>query len=214
LQETNTNIFRSEPIELSDLKAQLCSYILRRDDGNILVYGGGRFREFKEKINEIGGIRLQAITHRHEFTRYPDWVRNEFGTTRYCHEEELQACPETFGIDIPISGEMNITEDFKAMPTPGHCPGSTSYFWDSGHCVYAFLSDTLYIKGGEWTVDMSHSYGSPTNAAKSLRKIADSEFDVMLPGIFYDGLDFPTVSSSRLKAELDPLLERLDNGQV
>lgn len=214
MQEIETNIFRSEPIELSELRAQLCSFILRRDDGNILVYGGGNFRDHKEQIKKIGGIKIQAISHRHEFTRHPDWVRSEFGATRYCHEDELPALPETFGVDIAFGKELEITADFAAISTPGHCPGSACFTWNSGSRIYAFVGDTLYLKNGMWDVNVTNSYGSPHDAAESLRKLSQYEFDVLVPGIYYDGLNFPTVSSSRLRAELGPLLDRLEEDQV
>ena len=211
MQEIEAGIFRSNPFELHAGGAKICSYILRRTDGNILVYGGGLFRDYKEEIRAIGGIRIQAISHRHETTRYPDWVRMEFGATRYCHKDELPAVPETFEIDVTFGKQLKIAPDFMAFHTPGHCPGSACFLWKRGAKTYAFTGDTLFMKDGAWGVDMAN--GDPRAAAGSLRSLVQHNFDVIVPGVYYDGLDALPVTPSQLATELNPLLERLENAE-
>ncbi|GGX69997.1 MBL fold hydrolase [Tateyamaria omphalii] len=208
MEKIEPNIFRSEPFQLFEGGGKICSFFLCRPNGNILVYGGGNFRKTKEQIKDEGGISIQAISHRHETTRHPDWVRNEFGATRYCHKDELPAVPETFGIDVTFSEDTQITSDFFAIPTPGHCPGSSCFIWDDGETKYAFTGDTLFMKDGCWDVDVAN--GSPLDAAASLRKLTEHEFDAIVPGIYYDELDYMRVSSSQLKEEIGSLLERLE----
>jgi hydroxyacylglutathione hydrolase len=212
MQEIEPNLFRSDPFELFEGGAKLCSFFLRRTDGNILVYGGGMFRNTKEQIKQEGGIRFQAISHRHETTRHPDWVRQEFGAERYCHKNEVPVIAETFVVDFPFENETQIASDFLAFPTPGHCPGSSCFIWTTKDKTYAFTSDTLFLRDGEWDVDMAD--GSPTDAAKSLRKLLTYDFDAIVPGVYYDGLDVLQKSSSQLNGELGPLLDRLENEQA
>jgi glyoxylase-like metal-dependent hydrolase (beta-lactamase superfamily II) len=121
--------------------------------GPIAFLGGARGRlldDMREKGVDPGSIDTVAVTHLHgdhvgwnldggkpnfPNARYlipqGDW--DYFNTMLETNAQMGQVTPlKALGVMDLISGETELTSDVRAMPTPGHTPGHTSYLIASG----------------------------------------------------------------------------------
>jgi hypothetical protein len=80
------------------------SFLLERDEGNLLVYSSATIKQEAVSLREQGGIWRQYMNHRHEAGVTEDscvWVASTFGAPLYAHEnekEEISGLPCAWGV--------------------------------------------------------------------------------------------------------------------
>ncbi len=176
---------------LGDGPARTCGFLLQRDEGNVFVYSCSAFDQHLGHIDELGGISFLVLNHRDEATRHVTRMADHFGVAVRTHEREVDACRRRDVRDIdPMSGDpIELGPDLIARPTPGHTPGTTSYFWANPHDGrrYVFTGDTFT----NFTLDRFpsvlgfHAYeGNVADMHRTLDRLADEPSDVIVPGLF------------------------------
>jgi hypothetical protein len=62
-----TNLYASapEPLPFGD-SLVIRAYVLRRDQGNLLVYSNGTIESDAQEIEQLGGVSRHYLNHRHE----------------------------------------------------------------------------------------------------------------------------------------------------
>lgn len=188
------------------------AFLLQRDAGNILIYSSGQLEKEEDDIRKRGGITRQYLNHRDEAAAHCDWVSEAFGSKLICHEAERDAITKKCTVHETLSGATDIANDLIAIPTPGHCPGSTCYLWQGPDARYLFTGDTIYFEGGDWKV-----YIDPSDAeimTQSLQVIAALEFDVMLPGLYIGDVWQMEVAKDDVQQRVNEIVERLKQGAI
>lgn len=74
-----------------------------------------------------------------------------------------------------------IEEDILAIPTPGHCPGSTCFLLEHQGEKLLFTGDTLYPSHGKWRVAISEE--NRAQMIESLRLLKKYDADWVIPGL-------------------------------
>lgn len=190
------------------------SFLLARNDGNLLIYSAGTLQEEQESLAEKGGVSRQYLNHRHEASPCCDWVRATFNARLHCHEQERAEVSKSCNVDETFSKRHVVGGDFEVIPTPGHTSGTTVYLWDSGRHRCLFTGDTAFLQGkSEWVtavLDSSdrHAY------IESLEVIRDLDFDVLVPWAADIGEDFYEMTNrDGTRRRIDGILERLRRGE-
>jgi glyoxylase-like metal-dependent hydrolase (beta-lactamase superfamily II)/ferredoxin len=155
------------------------SYFIRHPDGNWLIDSPRSVTHLNRRFEQMGGIRYIFLTHRDDVADAAVFARR-FGATRIIHREDLPAQPDA---EVVIDGTeaVQITPEFKIIPTPGHSPG---------HCVllfrdrYLFTGDHVWWRAGRrmldaWRLGCWHSWEEQT---ASMHRLLEETFEWVLPG--------------------------------
>ncbi|KIL75295.1 MBL fold metallo-hydrolase [Bacillus badius] len=139
-------------------------YILSGEDGECIVFDPGA--EGEKLVQWLNENRLQPLavllTHAHfDHIGAVEQVRQAFNVPVYLHKEEAEWLTDPslngsarfqFGeissqpADHLLDEEESLTIgrfSFRLFHTPGHSPGSISYFFEEGNAVFA--GDTLFM---------------------------------------------------------------------
>jgi glyoxylase-like metal-dependent hydrolase (beta-lactamase superfamily II) len=185
------------------------AFLLRREEGNLLVYSVEDLEADARAIEDLGGISRQYLNHRHESMFASGWV----DAPLFVHERERDSVAQGHHVRGTFSRRHLLDDDFEVIPTPGHTPGATAYLWDSGEHRFLFTGDTVYLEDGEWVAAV---LGSSDRGAyiESLELLKQVEFDVLVPWAASAGQPYLAMTDrADARRRLDAMLARLRRGE-
>jgi Metallo-beta-lactamase superfamily len=191
---------------------EIRAFLLRRDAGNLLVYGAGTLAADAREIEGMGGISRHYLNHRHEAAFVGDEHAHTAGAPLLCHENERRSVSERLEVSGTFSERHAVGDDFEVIPIPGHTRGATAYLWDTGEHRLLFTGDTVYLRGGEWVAAVLPS-SDRAAYVESLELIRGLDFDVLVPWAASAGEpyhDFTDETDTRRR--IDAILERVRRG--
>lgn len=155
------------------------SYFITHEDGNWLVdsprYSSHLVSEFEKK----GGVKYIFLTHRDDVADAEKYAK-KFGSRRIIHHDDLDAQKDAerkiTGIDV-----VEIGEDFKIIPTPGHTKGHQVLLYKN---KFLFTGDHLYWRR-DWDrlrASRSYCWWSWDEQVKSMVRLSKHDFEWILPG--------------------------------
>ena len=184
------------------------AFVLRRAQGNILVYSVTTLDSDAPAVQDLAGISRQYLNHRHEAMFASDRV----SAPLFCHENERESVARAHHVRGTFSRRHTLGGDFEVIPTPGHTAGATAFLWDSGEHRLLFTGDSLYLDDGEWVAAV---LGSSDRGAylESLELIRELEFDVLVPWAASRGEPyFAMTGREDARRRIDAILERVRRG--
>lgn len=187
------------------------AYLLEGRSGNLLFYSSSHIASEFEFIDSIGGLTAQYLNHRHEASPHCDLVRERFQAPLICHELERDAIAQSCEVSRTFSDRHFITPALEAIPTPGHCPGSTCYLLKQDKQSYLFTGDTLYPDNGQWQIYLMSGSSSAHDMIGSLKLLQALEVDVLIPGLAIGEMAWEQVSSARWRQIIDDCIELAEN---
>jgi glyoxylase-like metal-dependent hydrolase (beta-lactamase superfamily II) len=192
---------------------QIRAFLLRRRQGNLLVYSAGTVADDARAIEEQGGIARHYLNHWHEAAfGGGDRVASTLGAPLFCHESERERVAETTKVAGTFSLRHIEGDDFEVIPIPGHTSGATAYLWDSGQHRCLFTGDSLYLREGEWVAAVLES-SDRASYIESLELIKELDFDVLVPWAATAGQPFHAVTDQAdARRRIDAIVERLRRG--
>jgi Cft2 family RNA processing exonuclease len=190
-----------------DSSLDMWAFLLRRKQGNLLVYSINALGSAAPAARDLG-IARQYLNHWHEAT----FTDGGPDTPLFCHENDRESVSEKTRVHETFSERHLVDDDFEVIPTPGHTPGATAFLWDNGKHRCLFTSDTIYLKEGEWIAVVLESIDR-SSYIKSLELIRELDFDVLVPWIATRGQpSFAVTSKSDARRRVDLILERVRQG--
>ncbi|MGH6904756.1 MAG: MBL fold metallo-hydrolase [Geminicoccaceae bacterium] len=191
---------------------EIRAFLLRREQGNLLVYSVGTLVADARSIADLGGISRHYLNHWHEAAFGCDRVASTFEAPLFCHENERQSVSETCAVAGAFSERHMQGDDFEVIPAPGHTSGATAFLWDSGQHRCLFTGDTIYLREGEWIAAVLESSDRGPYIA-SLQQIKELDFDVLVPWAATGGQPFHALTDKAdARRRIDAILERLRRG--
>jgi len=180
------------------------SYLIVREQGNLLIDGPRFTRELVEPIAARGGLSDVLLTHRDDIGDAARYAA-QFGARVWIHHDDRSAAP--FATDFITGIEFTpLREDLLALPVPGHTRGSTMYLLD-GHIL--FTGDSLaWSPQHEWLIAFEDaSWYSWPEQKRSLGRVADSpiRFDALFAGHGWSHRD----NREQLNQQLQALVARM-----
>ncbi|MEM7180387.1 MAG: MBL fold metallo-hydrolase [Spirochaetota bacterium] len=156
------------------------SYLITREDGNIMVDSPRFSKKLADKLHSLGGIKWLFLTHRDDVADHEKF-REEFSCTRILCETDAK--PSTNSIEI-LFNESNIPqlgEDIEIITVPGHTQGHSvlnynkQYLFTGDHLAYSPSLANLYaFRTACW-------YSWPEQIT-SMQKLQHYQFTAVLPG--------------------------------
>ncbi len=152
MQTVIPDLHASAPVALSFAPStHVRAFLLRRRQGNLLIYSAGTVADDARAIEDLGGIARHYLNHWHEAAfGGGERIASTFGAPLFCHEDDRQPAAETVAIAGTFSERHKDGDDFEAVPIPGHTRGATAYLWNSGRHRCLFTGDSVYLRQGEW----------------------------------------------------------------
>lgn len=192
-----------------DSSLEIRAFLLRRNQGNLLVYSVNTLASDAPSVRDLGGIARRYFTHWHEAMVAPD--RND--APLYCHEKDRESIAEKTPVYESFSGRHMLDDDFEVIPTPGHTSGTTAFLWDNGGHRYLFTGDTIYLREGEWVATVLGE-SDRTSYIESLELIRDLDFDVLVPWGATRGQPYYAMTDkSDARRRVGAILERVQRGE-
>jgi glyoxylase-like metal-dependent hydrolase (beta-lactamase superfamily II) len=208
------DVYASAPEPLSFAPTtHVRAFLLRRSQGNLLVYSAPTVADDATAIEQLGGISRQYLNHWHEAAfGGADRIAATFRAPLFCHEKDREPAAEKTEVAGTFSVRHMAGDDFEAIPIPGHTHGATAYLWDSGRHRCLFTGDSLYLRQGEWVAAVLES--SDRDAyLQSLELIKELDFDVLVPWAATAGQPCHAVTDKAdAGRRIDAILERLRRG--
>ena len=149
------------------------SYLLRREDGNVLIDSPRFAAPLVRRLEELGGVRSMFLTHRDDVADHARF-RKRFGCERIIHRDDA-----VIEAEVLLEGDWELAPGLRAIHLPGHTRGSCALLMDD---TYLFTGDHLWAWDGRLEMGRSVSWYSWTEQKKSLRKLLDYRFEWVLPG--------------------------------
>lgn len=189
------------------------AFLLRRGQGNLLIYSAPTVVDDAPAIEEQGGIARHYLNHWHEVSvGGADRIAETFRAPLFCHESDRQETSERAEVAGTFSARHMAADDLEAIPIPGHTPGATAYLWESGGHRCLFTGDSLWLRHGEWVAAVLES--SDRGAyIESLELIRDLDFDMLVPWAATAGQPFHAVTDrADARRRIDAILDRVRGG--
>jgi glyoxylase-like metal-dependent hydrolase (beta-lactamase superfamily II) len=189
------------------------AFLLRRGEGNLLIYSAPTVAEDIRAIEQLGGIARHYLNHWHEAAfGGADRIADAFGAPLFCHEDDRQQVAEKTDVAGTFSLRHMAGDDFEVIPIPGHTPGATAYLWSGGGHRCLFTGDSLYLREDEWVAAVLESSDRDAYFA-SLELIKDLDFDVLVPWAATAGRPcYAITDRTDAGRRIDAILERLRRG--
>ncbi len=151
MQTVLPGVHASAPQALSFAKSlHVRTFLLQREQGNLLVYGTAKVADEVLAIADFGGAVRHYLNHWHEADVAGQDALGALGAPLFCHDADLPEVARTHAAAGTFAARHMAGDDFEVIPIPGHTPGATAYLWDSGRHRCLFTGDSVYLREGEW----------------------------------------------------------------
>ena len=214
MQTVIPDLHASSPAGLSFAPSmQIRAFLLRRPQGNLLIYSAGTVADDARAIADLGGISRHYLNHWHEAAfGGGDRIAATFEAPLFCHESERQSVAKTAKVAGTFAQRHMEGDDLEVIPIPGHTSGATAYLWDSGRHRCLFTGDSLYLRNGEWVAAVLES-SDRASYIESLELIKGLDFDVLVPWGATAGQPFHAITDKAdAGRRIDAILERVRGG--
>ncbi len=156
------------------------SYLVAREQGNLLVDSPRYTGRLVDRMVELGGIAHVLLTHRDDVADAARYAER-FAARVWIHEADADAAP--FATDI-VRGDhiVAVAPGVRAIPVPGHTRGSMVFESDRGHL---FTGDSLSWNEEREGLDVfgSATWYSWKELTASMARLAKvTRFAWVLPG--------------------------------
>src|SRR5207237_550677 len=106
------------------------SYLIKSDEGNILIDSPRFSGPLVKRIALLGGVKQIALTHQDDVADHEKF-HERFGASRVLHRDDIRA--GTAAVELQPSGlePIEIAHDLLMIPTPGHTRGHAVFLYRS-----------------------------------------------------------------------------------
>ena len=203
-------LYASTPEPLSFAPSlHLRAFLLRREQGNVLVYSTGALEQDIAATDELGGVARRYLNHWHEAI----FDSRSVTAPLFVHADDRAAVAERTQVRGTFTRRHLVDGDLEVIPASGHTSGATAYLWDTGAHRLLFTGDTVYLDEGEWVAAV---LGSSDRAAyiESLELIRELDFDVLVPWAATAGQPpYAVTDRADARGRIDAIVERLRRGE-
>ena len=177
------------------------SYLITREDGNVLVDSPRFTSALVRKLESMGGVRYMYLTHQDDVADHEKY-RRHFGAEGVIHESDAPDSLKAIERKLSGAGPWSLGSDLRIIGTPGHTRGHTVLLHGE---EFLFTGDHLFADEGRLVASRRFNWHSWDEQIRSIDKLADEPFTWILPG---HGYRFHA-ARDRMREEIRALLARL-----
>ncbi len=172
------------------------SWLIQRDNGNVLMDGPRYAGPLMKRFDELGGIQHIIYSHKDDIGDAAK-IADYYQCPRYVHIAEEMDAEEQLALSEPYA----LDDDLLLIPTPGHTLGSLCVL----HNDILFTGDNLWWNPNFQSLSASQHYcwfDWPTQL-QSLETLLNYDFRAVLPG---HGQPFIADTPEQMRDELSRAL--------
>jgi glyoxylase-like metal-dependent hydrolase (beta-lactamase superfamily II)/ferredoxin len=156
------------------------SYLIRREQGNVLIDSPRFAAPLAKNIEALGGVKTLLLTHQDDVADHQKF-HDRFGCSRVLHRDDVRA--KTAAIERQPAGlePVALAADLLMIPTPGHTRGHAVFLYRDR---FLFTGDHL-----AWSETRGHLHAfrsacwySWPEQIRSMKRLLDYRFEWVLPG--------------------------------
>ena len=173
------------------------SYVVTREDGNLLVDSPRAAAPLIRRLREMGGISKLLLTHQDDVADH-EQLRAAFGCERVLHRRDAAALDGAAERVLEGNEPVEIVPGLLAIPTPGHTRGHVVYLWRE---TFLFSGDHLAFspRRGHLVAFRDVCWFDWEEQTRSMERLLTFDFTWVLPG---HGDRFRAPSPAAMKEEL------------
>jgi glyoxylase-like metal-dependent hydrolase (beta-lactamase superfamily II)/ferredoxin len=156
------------------------SYLIKREEGNIMVDSPKFHPWLVKEIEKLGGVKLMVLSHQDDVADHAKF-HEHFKCDRLIHFDDVNK--DTASCEIIIKGQDSISffNDFKIIMTPGHTKGHINFLYKD---KFLFTGDHIFVEQENRTLRASRgvNWYSWNEQIKSVEKLVSETFEWILPG--------------------------------
>ena len=179
------------------------SYLVVREDGNVLVDSPRAARPLMGGIEALGGVRTMFLSHVDDVADHALFARR-FACERVMHAADAGGALHEVERKLRGHDPVALAPDLLAIPVPGHTRGSAVLLY-RGQVL--FTGDHLWgsADGKRLEAGRGVCWYSWTEQTRSMARLLDFDFEWVLPG-HGARLHAP---KGRMREELERLIARM-----
>ena len=155
------------------------SYLITRDDGNVLIDSPRFATQLLKRIDAMGGVSQMLLTHKDDVADHRKF-HERFECPRLMHADDGAT---RLGLEQVVHGEapVQLDDDLLVIPVPGHTRGHVVFLYKN---KFLFTGDHLAWSPRRKTLTAFRSVAwySWAEQTRSMEKLLDYEFEWVLPG--------------------------------
>jgi glyoxylase-like metal-dependent hydrolase (beta-lactamase superfamily II) len=156
------------------------SYLIRRDQGNVLVDSPRFAKRLVQRLEELGGVRYMFLSHVDDVADHA-LFQQHFRCDRIIHRREVRSSLRD--IELQLEGEEPhaLAPDLVAIPTPGHTRGHTVLLYRD---QFLFTGDHLWWspKRNQLSASRAYCWYDWDKQIDSMQRLLQFRFAWVLPG--------------------------------
>jgi glyoxylase-like metal-dependent hydrolase (beta-lactamase superfamily II)/ferredoxin len=178
------------------------SYFIQQAQDNWLIDSPKFIPHLVRQFEKLGGISTIFLTHQDDVADADKYAAH-FKSKRIIHEADLRAQPNAEEI-IKGKDVIQLTADFKIIPTPGHTKGHMVLLYQNR---YLFTGDHLWWRRKQKQLGASQgvAWYSWREQTESMARLLNFEFEWVLPG---HG-ERKYLPAAEMRPELEALINRM-----
>ena len=214
MQTVIPDLHASAPVALSFAPStHVRAFLLRRRQGNLLIYSAETVADDVRAIEDLGGIARHYLNHWHEAAfGGGERIASTFGAPLFCHEDDRQPAAETVAIAGTFSERHKDGDDFEAVPIPGTRAGRPPTYGTAAGiaaCSPATASICARANGSR----RCSSSSDREAYVESLELIKQLDFDLLVPWAATAGQPCHALTDKTdTQRRIDAILERVRRG--
>jgi glyoxylase-like metal-dependent hydrolase (beta-lactamase superfamily II)/ferredoxin len=156
------------------------SYLIRRDDGNVMIDSPRFAGPLVKNVERLGGVRMMLLTHQDDVADHAKF-HERFGCERVLHRDDVRT--RTASVERQPQGldPVDLGSALRMIPTPGHT---------KGHAVFLYRDEFLFTGDHlAWNERTNRLYAfrsacwySWSEQIRSMERLLDYRFEWVLPG--------------------------------
>lgn len=156
------------------------SYLIKRDEGNIMVDSPRYHSMLVKELESMGGVKKMFLTHQDDVADHAHF-HSHFQCERILHVDDVTAETKEVEIQLQGKGPVQLDHDLKIIVTPGHTKGHMCLLYKN---KFLFTGDHIFVNQVNQTLSASKGvcWYSWSLQLSSVEKLAQETFEWVLPG--------------------------------
>lgn len=156
------------------------SYLIKRDEGNILVDSPRYHPWLVQELEKLGGVQKMFLSHQDDVADHKLFCAH-FKCERMIHEDEVTADTENVETILKGDGDIQLAKDLTIIMTPGHTKGSMCLLYKD---KFLFTGDHLFVDHSHKILLASKGvcWYSWEEQIHSVEKLLKKNYEWILPG--------------------------------
>jgi glyoxylase-like metal-dependent hydrolase (beta-lactamase superfamily II)/ferredoxin len=178
------------------------SYLIMRDEGNVLIDSPRFNKALISEINKLGGVKFMFLTHKDDVADHKAF-RDYFNCQRIIHIKDLTKNTSLCEQIITGTQSIYLSPEIKLIMTPGHTKGHMCLLYKN---KYLFTGDHLFVNEELLYASRSVCWGSWDEQTLSMKKLLHEKFEWVLPG--HGG--WGNFSVQEVQKQMSHLIEKME----